>query len=37
MDLLVEFMDELNLVDVPRIKNPSKRCFAYETSTLKMK
>ena len=36
-DLLVQFMDELNLVDVLRIKNPSKRCFTYESSTLKMK
>ena len=36
-DLLVQFMDELNLVDVLRIKNPSKRCFTYESGALKMK
>ena len=30
-------MDELSLVDVLRIENPSRRCFAYETSALKMK
>ena len=36
-DLLVQLMDELNLVDVLRIKNPSKRCFTYESSALKMK
>ena len=36
-DLLAEFMDELNLVDILRIKNPSKRCFTYESSALKMK
>jgi len=33
-DLLAEFMDELNLVD---IKHPGKRCFTYESSALKMK
>ena len=36
-DLLAEFMDELSLVDILRIKNPSKRCFTYESSALKMK
>ena len=36
-DLLTEFMDELNLVDILRIKNPGKRCFTYESSALKMK
>ena len=36
-DLLAAFMDQLNLVDVLTIKNPSKRCFTYESSTLKMK
>ena len=36
-DLLAQFMDELNLVDVLRIKNPSKRCFTYKSSALKMK
>ena len=30
-------MDELNLVDILRIKNSSKRCFTYESSALKMK
>ena len=30
-------MDELDLVDVLRIKNPSKKCFTYESSALKMK
>ena len=32
-DLLVQFMDELDLVDVLRIKNPSKRCFTYDSQT----
>ena len=36
-DLLVQFMDELNLVDILRIKNPGKKCFTYESSALKMK
>jgi len=36
-DLLAEFMDELILVDILRIKNPGKRCFTYESSALKMK
>ena len=36
-DLLAAFMDELNLVDILRIKNPSKRGFTYESSALKMK
>ena len=36
-DLLAAFMDELNLGDILRIKNPSKRCFTYESSALKMK
>ena len=30
-------MDELNLVDILRIKHPGKRCFFYESSALKMK
>ena len=29
-------MNELNLVDILRIKNPGKRCFTYESSALKM-
>ena len=36
-DLLAQFMDELNLADVLRIKNPSKRCSTYESSALKLK
>ena len=36
-DLVAEFMDELNLVNILRIKNPGKRCFTYESSALKMK
>ena len=36
LDLLSEFMDKLNLVDILRIKNPSKKCFTYESSALKM-
>ena len=36
-DLVAEFMDELNLVDILRIKNPGKRCFTYESSAVKMK
>ena len=36
-DLPAQFMDELNLVDVLRIKIPSKRCFTYESSALKLK
>ena len=30
-------MDELNLFDILRIKNPGERCFTYESSALKMK
>ena len=36
-DLVAEFMDELNLVDILRIKNPGKRCFTQESSALEMK
>ena len=35
-DLVAEFMDELNLVDILRIKNPGKRCFTYESIALTM-
>jgi len=36
-DLLAELMDELNLVDILRVKRPGKRCFSYECSAPKMK
>ena len=37
IDLIIEMMNELKLVDILRVKNPSKKCFTYESSTLKMK
>ena len=36
-DQIIELMNELKLVDILRVKNPSKKCFTYEFSTLKMK
>ena len=36
-DLIIELMNELKLVDILRVKNPSKKCFTYESSALKMK
>ena len=36
-DLIIELMNELKLVDILRVRNPNKKCFTYESSTLKMK